>query len=64
MQPIEFPIPDSLPVGVTMRFVFEIQVLEFLGKFEDHVLALLGIDLESTFDGVRDRVEDTVRVAW
>ena len=59
MQPIELPIPDSLPVGVALRFVLEIQVFEVLGEFEDHVLTLLEIDFESMFDGVGDPVEDT-----
>ena len=48
LQPLEFPFPEFLPLGVGIRPVLEIQVLGIFMIFEGHGLALLGIDLEST----------------
>ena len=46
IEPFGFPVLDPLPVGFAVLLVFEIQASEFLGEFENHVLALL----ESMFD--------------
>ena len=61
IEPFGFPVLDFLPVGVAVLGIFEIQILEFLREFENHALALLEIDLESTLDGVGDGVENSSR---
>jgi len=55
IEPFGFPFLDLLPVIV----VLDIEILEFLGEFENHGLALLEKDPESTFDGVSHGVENS-----
>ena len=59
LEPFGFPFLDFLPVIVAVLLVFEIQVSEFRREFESQVLALVEIDLESTFDGVGNGVENS-----
>ena len=66
IQPVGFPFLDqpvdqafcqlASPCFSSLKSIFE-----FFREFESHALALLEIDLESSFDGVGDGLEDSSR---